>query len=286
MAVDHSTHAVGDDRLFDTLVHLHGIASPELRPALDRAASLVAEALAADTVDIFLHEAASDSLVALGTSATPMGRMQHELGLDRMPLANGGRAVAVYLTGEPCLQQRADEDPKELQGIIEGLGVRSGITTPLDVGQQRRGVVQAASAEWDLFCERDLRFLGAVAGWVGMLTHRAELSEELARQARRQGNREAGDDLARLTRRQQEVAASVAEGLTNEQIAQRLVLSPGTVANHIESILRRLDLRGRTQVGVWAVERGLYRSDTTRNQEEDGFGQPRAFCIEVDGQAV
>src|SRR5215212_3055957 len=224
---------VGDDRLLDTLVRLHAIVSPELRPALDQAASLVAEALDADKVDIFLHEAASDSLVALGTSRTPMGRRQHELGLDRLPLSNGGRSVAVYLTGEPYLQRRADEDPMELPGMIKRLGVRSGILTPLDVGQQRRGVVQAVSPVPDRFSERDLRFLGAVAGWVGMLTHRAELSEELARQARLQGRREAGDDLAKLTRRQQEVAACVAEGLSNEEMAKRLVLTPGTVGNHM-----------------------------------------------------
>ena len=36
---------VGDDRLLDTLVRLHGIVLPDLRPALDQAANLVAEAL-------------------------------------------------------------------------------------------------------------------------------------------------------------------------------------------------------------------------------------------------
>jgi DNA-binding CsgD family transcriptional regulator len=252
---------VDDGRLLDTLVRLHGIVSPELRPALDQAANLVAEALDAPKVDVFLHEAASDSLVALGTSRTPMGRRQHELGLDRLPLANGGRTVAVYLCGEPCLQRRTDEDSEELRGVIESLGVRSGILTPLDVGQQRRGVVQVVADVPDRFSERDLRFLTAVAGWVGMLTHRTELAEELARRAHRRGNREAGDDLAKITRRQQEVAACIAEGLSNNEIAERLVLTPGTAANHVEAILRRLNLRSRTQVGVWAVERGLYRSD-------------------------
>jgi DNA-binding CsgD family transcriptional regulator len=252
---------VGDDRLFETLVRLHAIISPEVRPALDQAATLVGEALSADKVDVFIHEVARESLVALGTSDTPMGRKQHELGLDRLPLANGGRSVVVYLTGEPCLQHHADDDAEELRGIIEGLGVRSGIVTPLDVGGWRRGVVQAVSATPERFSERDLRFLGAVAGWIGMLTHRAELTEELARDARRQGKREAAEELARLTRRQQEVAACVAEGLTNQEIAQRLVLTPGTVANHVESILRRLSLRSRTQIGVWAVERGLFRPD-------------------------
>src|SRR4051812_26414487 len=193
---------ISDDRLFDTHVRLHRIASPELRPALDQAANLVADALDADKVDVFVHESASDSLGALGPSHTPMGRRQHELGLDRLPLANGGRSVAVYLTGEPYLQRRTDEDPEELLSIIKRLGVRSGIVTPLDVGYQRRGVVQVVSGVPDRFCERDLRFLGAVAGWVGMLTHRAELSEELARQAHRRGHREAGDEVAKLTRRQ------------------------------------------------------------------------------------
>lgn len=266
MTADHLSPTVADDRLFDTLIRLHAIASPELRPALDQAADLVAEALDADKVDIFLYEVVSDSLVALGTSRTPMGRRQQELGLDRLPLANGGRSVAVYLTGEPYLQRRAEEDPEELRAIIQRLGVRSGILTPLDVGQQRRGVVQVLSAAPDRFCARDLRFLGAVAGWVGILTQRAELAEELAHQARRQGRRDAGEELARLTRRQQEVAACIAEGLSNEQVAERLVVSVGTAANHVEHILRRLSLRSRTEVAVWAVERGLFRSDA----DEDG----------------
>jgi DNA-binding CsgD family transcriptional regulator len=252
---------VGDDRLLDTLVRLHGIVLPELRPALDQAANLVAEALDAPKVDIFLHDVPSDSLVALGTSDTPLGRQQRRLGLDRLPLANGGRTVAVYLVGEPCLQRWADEDPEELRSVVDSLGVRSGMYAPLDVGHQRRGVVQAVSTAPDHFCERDLRYLTAVAGWVGMLTHRTELSEELARRARHEGHRAAGDEVAKLTRRQQEVAACIAEGLTNAEIAQRLTLTPGTVANHVEASLRRLDLRGRSQIAVWAVERGLYRSD-------------------------
>jgi hypothetical protein len=51
-------------------------------------------------------------------------------------------------------------------------------------------------------------------------------------------------------------------------MAQRLVLTPGTVANHMEAILRRLGLQSRTQVGVWAVERGLYRSDWDESADE------------------
>ena len=252
---------VGDERrLLDTLRRLLAIASPELRPALDQASDLVAEALGADKVDVFLYEAASDSLVAVGTSRTPMGRKQHELGLDRFPLANAGPLARVYVTGEPYLTGHADLDPDQPRGVVEALGVRSQMDAPLDVGGLRRGVLGVVSAAPERWGERDLRFLEAVAGWVGLVTHRAELSEELAYQAERRGERKGAEELAKLTRRQQEVAACIAAGLSNEEIAERLVITPGTVANHIESILQRLDLKNRTQIGVWAVERGLYRS--------------------------
>jgi DNA-binding NarL/FixJ family response regulator len=62
----------------------------------------------------------------------------------------------------------------------------------------------------------------------------------------------------RITIREQEIAALVAEGLTNAQIASRLVLAPGSVANHVEHILRKLELRGRVQIAVWAVKHGLH----------------------------
>lgn len=63
-----------------------------------------------------------------------------------------------------------------------------------------------------------------------------------------------------ITQREEEVAVLIAAGLTNAEIGRRLVVTPGTVANHVEHIRRKLRLRSRTQVAVWAVERGLYRS--------------------------
>jgi DNA-binding NarL/FixJ family response regulator len=65
----------------------------------------------------------------------------------------------------------------------------------------------------------------------------------------------------------------VAEGLTNEQIAQRLVLTPGTVANHVAGILQRLGFSGRAQIAVWAVERGLYRSEWAEQESIESIGR-------------
>ena len=61
----------------------------------------------------------------------------------------------------------------------------------------------------------------------------------------------------RLTRREREVAILVALGLTNRQIAERLVLSVGTAERHVANILSKLGYHSRAQIAAWAVERGL-----------------------------
>ena len=257
-------------RLLETLQHLIAIRATGLRPALTEASTLVAEALRADKVDVFLFEQASTSLVAMGTSDTPMGHRQQELGLDRLPLANGGRAAEVFRTGEPYTTGRADQDPGELRGVVEALGVRSVLNYPLEVDGERRGVLQVNSATPDFFTEADGSFVAAATHWVGMVMHRAELVEQVAGDAARRGRREAAEELARISRREREVAVLIAEGLSNGEIARRLTIVEGTVANHVEHILRKLGLRSRTQVAVWAVERGLYRSD----QDDDELEPP------------
>src|SRR3954451_10383366 len=164
-----------NDRLLETLERLLSIHAPELRPALDQASNLVAEALNADKVDVFLHEAESDTLVAVGTSDTEMGRQQHRAGLNRQPIANNGPSVAVFQTGTPYRSGAADRDPTQLVGMIRRLEVKSEMDVALDVNGERRGILQAASHQPDFFSQRDLDFLSAVAGWIGMVTHRAEL---------------------------------------------------------------------------------------------------------------
>jgi DNA-binding NarL/FixJ family response regulator len=60
-----------------------------------------------------------------------------------------------------------------------------------------------------------------------------------------------------LTPRQREIARFIALGYTNAQIAQRLVLECGTVANHVARIMQRLGVMNRAQVAVWAAQQGL-----------------------------
>jgi DNA-binding NarL/FixJ family response regulator len=62
---------------------------------------------------------------------------------------------------------------------------------------------------------------------------------------------------AGLTEREIEVLRLIAQGATNREIAEKLVISEGTVKNHISNILSRLELRDRTQAAIYAREHAL-----------------------------
>jgi DNA-binding NarL/FixJ family response regulator len=63
--------------------------------------------------------------------------------------------------------------------------------------------------------------------------------------------------LSALTDREVQVMREVARGMTNREVAQRLVLSDATVKTHVASVLRKLGLRDRVQLVVCAYESGL-----------------------------
>ena len=260
--MNRATSEEHDARLLRLLESLLAIEVVGLDAAMTQAAQRLAESLAADKVDVLLHDPATESLVAAGTSDTPMGRRQHELGLNRMPIANGGWAVEVFQSGRSHLARYADREQGELKGVVEDLGVRSSVNVPLDVAGERRGVLLASSATSGFFTKRDLGFVEVVAHWVGLVAYRIAHTACLVAAAAEEATRLAAQHAVEvLTRRQQDVARLIGAGMTNEQIARELVITPGTVANHVEHILRRLDLGSRVQVATWAVEWGLYRPD-------------------------
>ena len=93
----------------------------------------------------------------------------------------------------------------------------------------------------------------ATAALRSLLELGAGPAAERARRVVRPGGR-AGPGT--VTPREREVLALLAEGLTNRQIAQRLVVSEHTVHRHVTNILRKLDLPSRTAAAAYAVRSG------------------------------
>jgi DNA-binding NarL/FixJ family response regulator len=82
------------------------------------------------------------------------------------------------------------------------------------------------------------------------------LIEEFAMKAR---ERRPAEDVEALTAREREVVSLVAAGLSNEEIATRLFVSPTTAKTHVSRAMGKIGARDRAQVVVFAYETGLVR---------------------------
>jgi DNA-binding NarL/FixJ family response regulator len=68
-----------------------------------------------------------------------------------------------------------------------------------------------------------------------------------------------GPDLSVLTEREREIVGLVAQGLSNDEIAARLYLSPLTAKTHVNRAMTKLGARDRAQLVVLAYRAGLVR---------------------------
>jgi two-component system, NarL family, response regulator LiaR len=66
---------------------------------------------------------------------------------------------------------------------------------------------------------------------------------------------------ATITAREMEVLRLIAAGMSNKQIASRLVISEKTVKTHVSALLSKLDLADRTQLAIYAVKQGYSNTD-------------------------
>ncbi len=103
-----------------------------------------------------------------------------------------------------------------------------------------------------------VRAVRAAAGGDALLSPgiTRRLIEEFATHAREPGP---SPDLNQLTEREREVMGLVAAGLSNEEIAKRLFVSPATAKTHVSRAMVKLGARDRAQLVVFAYESGLVR---------------------------
>ena len=69
------------------------------------------------------------------------------------------------------------------------------------------------------------------------------------------------DMVKEITESEWKVIKLISSGMSNKEIANKLCLSEGSVRNYLSSILRKLDLRDRTQLAIWGVQTGAVRKD-------------------------
>jgi signal transduction histidine kinase len=255
--------ARSSERLLQTLEQLIKLPTLDLKASLSHASDLVAGATGADKVDVFLYERARDSLVATGSNQ-PLSALQRKHGLDVLQLANGGRVVYVFRTGETFINGRVDQDPEELKGIKETLGIKSKLGVPLEVAGVRRGMMMLASLTPEFFNDDDLRFAQSVVGWIGSVAHRAELVQEIGRNAMEQGRKAAAEELVTVlahdlrnyiaplrmrhyTLRRRAMAGERADDLADLDVADRAL---GRLMNLVTDIL-----------DVARLDQGVFRID-------------------------
>jgi signal transduction histidine kinase len=193
------------DRFLATLQKLLEIPAADLATALTHAADALAQATGSDKVDAFLYDESRDSLVALGSSTQPLSHLQRRLGLDVLPLSNGGRVVYVFKTGETFRTGDLQSDAEELRGVKEGLRIQSKLGVPLEVAGRRRGMIMLASLKRDFFTDLDTAFANSAARWVGWIAQHSEIVQSIERNALEQGR----------NARAQEIIAVLAHDLRN-----------------------------------------------------------------------
>jgi DNA-binding NarL/FixJ family response regulator len=139
-------------------------------------------------------------------------------------------------------------------------GVRVIVLSPTDDDGTLFGALRAGASGFllgDTEPAELLEAVRAVARGDALLSHGVtrRLIAEVASQPDRY--RPSPEELDELTAREREVMALVARGLSNQEIAERLVISLATAKTHVSRALRKVDARDRAQLVALAYETGL-----------------------------
>ncbi len=222
----------------------------QLDPVLDRLLGTALQVVRADAGSIMLLSRERDTLVVVA--------------------ARGPRARTILGTRQP-----ADRS-------VAGWALRAGETVLLHGGayapstshpssDHPRGVMNASREPGaPRMDEHSALLLELLANQAAILIDSVQMLDELQRKAQRleqlvdqllgeTGRRPATsiDLLAPLTRREQQVLELLVDGLTNREIAMRLVVEPDTVKDHVQSIIKKLGATDRTHAAVIAVRGGI-----------------------------
>ena len=195
-------------------------------------------------------------------------------GLGEQQLADGHLEEATALFREAVVLKRELGDR---MGMAVGLDSLGRVAVAEGRGERAALLLGAAEDVWDVvgMSETGNPFAFAPSRSEGLQQARKLLGKQQFRELFRRGSRLDLDEAVRfaleenpepgpppaptepspLTRRELEVADLVADGLSNPEIAARLVISVRTAQGHVENILRKLGFNSRSLIAAWVTER-------------------------------
>lgn len=207
-----------------------------------------------------------EGIAVIGTATNGQEAVEQAIALQpdvilmdvRMPVMNGVEATAQILKQLPAcsiLMLTTFDDDQYVREALRA-GARGYLLKDLQAQDLARAVHAVSQGVYQLDAAVIERIIGAPGE-----PHPASTGATQERAAPQpQTKASAAPDLpgaSGLTNREIEVLRLIATGATNREVADALVISEGTVKNHLSNIFSRLGLRDRTQAVMYARERGL-----------------------------
>lgn len=240
----------------------------QLEPVLDRLLGTALQVVGADAGSVMLLSRERDTLIVVAArgprARTILGsRQPADRSVAGWALRAGetvllhGAQPSVSLTAQPT-----SDHPRDLA---------SSVVVPLALSGRLVGVMNASREPGaPRMDQATARLVELLANQAAILIDSAQMGDELQRKDQRleqlvdqllgeTGRRPSAsvDLLAPLTRREQQVLELLVDGLTNREIAVRLVVEPDTVKDHVQSIIKKLGATDRTHAAVIAVRGGI-----------------------------
>jgi DNA-binding NarL/FixJ family response regulator len=207
------------------------------------------ELLSASAAFVFLPTSDGDLEVRAAAGDQPL------LVGSRLP-RKGSKAGHVF---DRARSERVDmmiEDVEVYQPVARQMNARAGLFVPLLSDNGAMGVIAAVNKLGDdTFSEADLRLAETYAARVVVAVRLAAGAGEKGAAAPLEDPSDPAG--AGLTAREIEVLRLVAYGMSDAQIAEKLVVSQRTVHSHLRSIYRKLQVGSRSEATLWAVKRRL-----------------------------
>jgi DNA-binding CsgD family transcriptional regulator len=186
-------------------------------------------------------------VAAARQAADRLGRIARESGLERI------EACAALANGRV---HAAQGDKRAAVQLTRAVELFASLGLPLEAARTQLELARTLAESAPAAAVREGKLAITAFDRLGALSD-ADAAAGLLRSLGDSAGRAWPRGAAGLTRRESEVLGLLAEGCSNAQIAERLVISTRTAEHHVANILSKLDLRSRSEAAAYAVRHGI-----------------------------